>query len=152
MSGRAAGDRQSAAPACIGILLEREVDDSRDSGGIVASRRIGDDLDLVHHVCRQLREEIAELRGLERTRAPVDLHDHSRIAAQAHDIVDVDVDRRNAAQHVERSSAASCSHVAHDVCVAIRRELYRLLLGGDVDCVQLQRRRGQRNRSNVNAQ
>ena len=150
-SRRAAGHREPAARARIGFLAKHDVDDAGDPFGIVARRRIRDHLHLVDHVGGKLREEVAELRRLHRARAPVDLHDDGRVAAQADDVVDVHVHRRHVAQHVERVAAARRRHVVHDVRVPIGGELHLALLLLHDDALHLHRHCGERDRTEVRA-
>ena len=144
-----AADGDSAARTWIGLFLQHDVDDAGGPGGVIARRRIGNDLDLVDDARRQLREKVAELRRLHRTRAAVDLDDHAGVAAQADDVVDVDVDGGHIAQHVECGAAASRRHVANDVGVAVRSELGGLLVHRNDDGLQLERHRRERHRAEV---
>src|SRR6202022_1215050 len=92
-----------------------------------------------------------ELVRLHRTLATVDLHRHARVAAQAHDVVYVDIDGGHVAQHVQRVAAFGARHVANDIRITIRSELYVLPLPGDRDGLQRERRGRERDRSEVDA-
>ena len=147
----AATDRESAAPRFIRMLLQDDVDDPRHAFGVFACRRVGNDLDLVHHVGRQLREVVAELRGLQRAGSAVDLEDHVGVAAQAHDVVDVHVHGRHIAQHVERGAAAGGGHVADGVGGTVGSQLHVALLARHLQRLQHDRRRRERHGSQVDA-
>ena len=84
----------TAARAGVGLLPEHDVDDPGDTVGVVARRRIGNDLHVIDHVGRHLREKGAELPRLERAGSAVDLDDDARVAPKTDVVVDVDVDRR----------------------------------------------------------
>ena len=90
--------------------------------------RIRNDLDVIDRVGGQLIEEIAELRSLEGARTTIDLDDDTRVAAQAHVIVDVDVHGGDIAQDVERGAAFGSGHVANDIARPIRLDLNRFAL------------------------
>src|SRR5262249_12158212 len=120
-----------------------------DAGRVFARRRIRNDLDVIDGVGRQLIEEVPELCALEWARAAVDLDDDAGVAAQADVVVDVDVDRWNVAQDVERRTTLGRRHVAHDVGRSIRLDLDLLALRGDRLRLELERNLRERNDADV---
>ena len=149
--GGAGRRRDTTGQSRIGISLEHNVDDARHTFRRVARRRIRNHFDLLDRVRRQLRQEAAELRRLQRTWTSIDLNDDAGVATQTHVVVDIDVNRRHIAQHVERTAASRCCHVAHRVRVAVRRQKHLLLWRGHHHRLQLGRGCGQLERADVNA-
>jgi hypothetical protein len=139
VAGGAGAHGEAAAPRFIGLLFHHDVDDPRDTFRILPRRWVGNDLDLVHHGGGKLREVVAELSRLQRAGTAVQLDDHIRIAAQAHDVVDVDVHSGDIAEHIERRAALGRRHVAHDVGRPIGRNLYIMPLSRDFKRLQLHR-------------
>ncbi len=119
-AGGDTADCQSAARARIGLLFQHDVDDARDSRGVLARRRVRNHFDRGDDVRGELREEVAELPPLQRTRPAIDLDDHPGVATEADDVVNVDVHRRHVAQHVERRAAAHTRHVVDHIRVSVR--------------------------------
>ena len=150
-TGRAGRRRETASQSRIGVALEHNVDDTRDTFRSVACRRIGNHFDLLDRVRRQLRQEAAELRRFQRTRTSIDLNYDAGVATQTHVVVDIDVNRRHIAQHVERTAASRCCHVAHRVRVAVRRQKHLRLRRGHHHRLQLGRCSCQLDRANIHA-
>ena len=151
VTGGSCGKRESAARTDIGFLFEDDVDDPRHAFRIIAGRRVGYDLNLVDHVGGELREKIAELRRLQRTGTAVDLHDHTGVAAQADNVIDVDIDRGDIAQHVECGAAFVGRHIADHVGVPVWSEAHFLPLPGYHLRLQRDRHCFESHSSNVNA-
>src|SRR6267143_2066665 len=74
------------------------------------------------------------------------------VLPQTHNVIDVHVDGRHVAQHIERRAAARGGHIADDVGDAVRRKLHVVLLSLDHDRLQLDRRGSERHRSDVGAE
>ena len=140
VSRSSGAERKSTADTCVCLLLEDDVDNTRHARRIVARGRVWDDLDFIYDVSRQLGEKIPELCRLHRSRASIDLDDHAAVAAKAHDIVDVDIDRRDVAQHVQRGATLGGRHIADDVNIAVGGKLDVLPLTRYLERLQLDHR------------
>ncbi len=104
---------------------------------------------MIHRVGGQLREEVSKLCRLEGAGSAVDLNDDAGVATETDDVVDVDVDRRQVAQHVERRASLRGRHVAHDERRAIGLDLNLVALRDDRLLLEAGADLGERNPTDV---
>ena len=115
---RRCAEREPAAGAEIGVLLEHDVDDPGHALRVVARRRSRHDLDPVDDVRRQLLEVGAQLVAADGSGPPVDLDGDVLVAPQADLALGIDVHRRDRDQDLARRRCGR-SHVLRAVAVAV---------------------------------
>ena len=134
----AGGDGAGAGEPAAVLALQGNVDDAGGAVGFVLGRGVGDDLDLVDLVGRELLQNLRAAPAHQRRGAAVDEDEHVVRATQAHVAIDVDLHGRDVLQQIAGRAGGALDFPADVVDLAVDRIQERLLLRLHLKLVQVQ--------------